>query len=186
MPRDDLNDRWSTVGDRLERRALDHAERSSRRSPLRIFVGLVLFFTVAGLLAAVIRGAASTVRETGAVLHEELGPRALNEKYEWFKDSYAALDAKWATLSQLDSKITRLRADYTDIPRNQWSRVDLASVNLWETERDAILASYNTLAAQYNAEMAKWHTAFVNAGKLPEGGDGEFPREARPYLKEIP
>lgn len=185
-----MTNRWSAVGERVEERALRASERAAGQGVARLAVRAFIALAVIGLVGFVVFGGlrmlTTTARDAAVVARQELGPQALNAKYEWFKDSWAALDGKRATLGELDIKIRRLRADYEGVKRNEWSRVDLSAVNQWETERDAILASYNELAALYNAEMAKWHTAFVNAGTLPAGGDGDIPREVRPYLKETP
>lgn len=128
----------------------------------------------------------ATVNQTIEVANAEVGPKALNAKYKWFKDCLAALDAKRAIIVQLDSKITRLRADYPNVPRGEWASNDRQSLNQWETERDGIVASYNNLAAEYNSAMSKFHTAFLNAGMVPAGGDPNMPREVRNYMTALP
>src|SRR5215831_13256224 len=40
---------------------------------------------------------------------------------------------------------------------------------VWQQELTGIVASYNSLAADYNAEMSKWNYRFANVGKLPAG-----------------
>jgi hypothetical protein len=44
-----------------------------------------------------------------------------------------------------------------------------------------IKASYRTLAAEYNAAMAKFNYRFANAGDLPEGATEPLPREFATY-----
>lgn len=144
--------------------------------------------TVLGIGIYVISSAGAAAKvviaDTAKVTRDELGPIALNQKYKWFKDCLASLDAKKATISTLDRKTNRVREDYAGVPRNEWKNADLISLNMWELEKDGMIASYNGLAAEYNAAMAKFHTAFVNAGKLPGGGvEGELPREVREYMR---
>lgn len=128
----------------------------------------------------------ATVNQTIEVANAEVGPKALNAKYKWFKDCLAALDAKRATIIQLEGKISRLRTDYADKSRSEWASNDRQSLNQWETERDGIVASYNSLAAEYNSAMSKFHTAFLNAGMVPAGGDPNMPREVRNYMTALP
>ena len=142
---------------------------------------ILILFNVISFGAGVVERTANEAVETG---FEELGPAALNDKYEWFKDAASSLNAKLATISMHQSKIDALREDYGDTPRTEWARDDRQSLNQWRQELDGIKASYNLLAAQYNAEMAKWHTRFVNAGMMPEGGDGTVKREFAPFIDE--
>lgn len=123
--------------------------------------------------------------EAYEVAKEELGPRALNEKYEWFKNTHATLVSRRATLRALDGKMVTLREDYEGVSRKDWARDDRQTLTKWQSEHDGIKASYNALAAEYNAEMSKWHTEFVNAGKLPAGDKlGEIPRTVAPYIDQ--
>ena len=39
------------------------------------------------------------------------------------------------------------------------------------------------LAAEYNAQMAKFNWAFTNQGKLPAGATEVLPREFKPYTE---
>lgn len=122
------------------------------------------------------------VNESVEVGFAELGPEALNQKYEWFKNVLAQLDAKDASLSAMASKMDQMREDYGDASRANWDRIDKQTMSQWAAERDGLKLSYNNLAAQYNAEMAKWHTEFLNVGKIPAGGDPNMPREVAPYI----
>lgn len=185
----DRNERWDRLGERLEDRVYGVADRASRAGFGTVLkVGCLLFVLSMGLSAAggVWWWIKSTAHEAVQVAHDEIGPAALNAKYKWFKDTLAALDAKRATLHQWEGKGKRLESQYAGTPRNQWARADLSSLNQWATETDAMVASYNDLAAEYNAAMAKFHTAFVNAGKVPAGGDASLPREVREYIREMP
>ena len=124
------------------------------------------------------------VSETTAVAFDELGPKALNSKYEWFKDAASSLDSKLASLGALESKIGLLEDMYEGESRKDWAREDRITWSLWRSERDGVKISFNQLASEYNAEMAKFHTAFVNAGMMPQGGDGTVKREYATYIKE--
>ena len=186
----DYEKRFEESTDRVADRASREFERASHRGVLRVVFGLFAMLIAIGLIGWGIFGIVgmftATVGEAVAVAHSEIGPAALNAKYGWFKDALAALDSKGATIRELDGKVSRLRKDYSDQQRGKWASSDLTAMNQWEAERDGMIASYNGLAAEYNAAMSKWHTAFVNAGKVPAGGDSTLPREVRAYMTGTP
>jgi hypothetical protein len=119
--------------------------------------------------------------EAAQVTHDEFGPRAALAKYEQFKDESAQLDAKVADIAVLQHKIDNLEAQYQGVPRNKWARTDTETINQWQTERDDTVISYNSLAATYNADMAKFNYRFANQGELPQGAENPLPREYKPY-----
>lgn len=119
--------------------------------------------------------------EAAAVAREEVGPRALLVKYEWFKDARSALDAKRANIKVYETRFTRLQTDYAGLPRSKWPEDERQQANLWSSELAGIVASYNRLASDYNANMAKVNWAFTNAGSLPQGATEVLPREYAAY-----
>lgn len=131
---------------------------------------------------------ASTVAcdEAVQVAHDELGPRALLNKYMLLKEMHAQLDKKKADIAVYDRRFSNLKEQYTDekgkpIPRIKWAREDRDQANMWEAEYAGVVASYNDLAAQYNAKMAEVNWSFCNVGTLPKGADETLPREYAPY-----
>jgi hypothetical protein len=118
------------------------------------------------------------------VASDELSPTVLQQKYEWFKDASAQLDAKVANIEVYQGRITRMNKMYEGMPRTHWNRADIDQVNLYESEVGGIKASYNSLAATYNAEMVKWNWKFTNIGELPQGATKVLPREYKPYIGE--
>ena len=120
------------------------------------------------------------------VASEELDPRTLLRRYEWFKDAAAQCEKKQADVRIYESRLKQLMADYAGKPRSEWSRQDREQYNIWLSETTGIQSSYNTLAAEYNAAMAKINYAFTNIGQLPRGADRALPREFKPYTTELP
>ena len=118
------------------------------------------------------------VREAAQVAREELGPRALLKKYEWFKDTAAALDKKRADIKMYEQQLVDIKADYEgqQLPRDV--RDDISQAR---REKNGIRASYNSLAANYNSQMAKENWKFCNAGSLPSGATEPLPREFATY-----
>ena len=137
-----------------------------------VWLGLFLFFSVT-----------STISSGAKVLRDEISPVELNRKYEWFKNAYAALESKRATLDGYKSDRADLEKTY-GADAAKWPRDVREDQSLLRSEARGIAASYNNLAADYNSEMSKWHTRFVNVGRLPAGGNGELPREVAQYTYE--
>jgi len=122
--------------------------------------------------------------EAQTVAREEFGPRAMLQKYEWFKDASAALDKKLADIQVYETRVAAINDGYAGASRSTWTREDREQINIWLSEVAGVKASYNTLASEYNAQMAKFNWRFANAGELPAGADMPLPREYKPYTKE--
>lgn len=117
-------------------------------------------------------------------ISNELDPSTLLKRYEWFKNVSAECDKKMADIQVYKSRLSSLENSYKDIPRNQWDRTDKEQYNLWTQEVAGTVASYNSLAAEYNAAMAKINYRFTNIGDLPEGAQNPLPREIKSYQYE--
>jgi hypothetical protein len=74
-----------------------------------------------------------------------------------------------------------MEKDYEGTSRKDWDRTDKEQFNLWQQEVAGVIASYNALAAEYNAAMAKINYSFTNIGSLPKGASTPLPREVREY-----
>lgn len=136
------------------------------------------------LLGAIVAGVLPFTEgcdEAAQVVHDEVGPRALLKKYEWLKEAHAQLDKKKADISVYEERFSNLKEMYNGKPRSAWAREDREQSNMWETEYAGIVASYNELAAEYNAKMAEVNWAFTNVGQLPQGASVPLPREYAPY-----
>jgi hypothetical protein len=117
------------------------------------------------------------------VASQEIDPRQLQNRYEWFKDAAAALDQKRASLTLYEQRFEDLQVQYGTAKRTEWARDDREQWSIWRSEAAGIAASYNDLAGQYNAQMAKWNWRFTNRGMLPQGATEPLPREFKPYLE---
>ena len=115
---------------------------------------------------------------------KEFKPSELLRKYEWFKDASAQLDKKVADIKVYESRFKTINQAYEGVPRKDWPREDREQLSLWITEVSGIKASYNSLSAEYNAQMAKFNWRFCNAGTLPQGATVPLPREYKPYIEE--
>lgn len=117
----------------------------------------------------------SYFNETAQVAQKEFGAKALLKKYEWFKDASAQLDKKMADIQVYEHRLKE------PVSRD---RLDREQRNLWLNELSGVKASYNSLAAEYNSQMAKINWAFANAGQLPPGASEPLPRSHKPYIGE--
>lgn len=108
------------------------------------------------------------------VVQQEVDPQELLRKYSWFKNVRAQLDAKAADIKIYEGRTKSMAGQKLD-------RTDRERLMLWEQEVAALKLSYNGLAADYNAQMAKINWAFTNIGTLPRGATEVLPREYAPY-----
>lgn len=121
--------------------------------------------------------------------YNETKASTLLQKYTWFKDTSASLDAKTADIGIYESKFQSLMDQYKDpngvaIARAKWARTDLETWNQWAQEVAGIKASFNSLAGEYNAAMSKVQFRFCNVGDLPAGADKPLPRTYKPYVSQ--
>lgn len=141
----------------------------------------ILVFSAIGLFSCAVGLIGGVATNTSDVVQKEFYPDALLKKYGWFKDASAALDKQRANIRVYDARLSRLGEQYQDIPRAKWPRDDREQSSIWASELAGVKASYNALAADYNAQMAKFNWAFANIGQLPPGATVPLPREYKPY-----
>lgn len=123
------------------------------------------------------------VADANETFYQETKASTLLERYSRFKDMHANLSSKLAGIEALKKKITGMEDDYAGVPRSEWQRADIQALNQWRGELDALKLSYNSLAAQYNSEMAKANVSYTNVGDLPKGATQTLPREVAPYIE---
>lgn len=141
---------------------------------------ILLIFVI--LAAIVFTPSCNYINDAKDTAFDEFKPSALLKKYEDFKEMSAVLDKKLADLKVYESRFIDLKDQYAGVARKEWAREDREQYNLWQSEQAGIKASYNDLAAQYNADMSKWNYQFCNIGTLPQGATNPLPREYKPYI----
>lgn len=155
---------------------IDYAEQKPVSALFRVILVIVLVTGFIGVTGTIF----GWFGEAAQVVKQELGPSALLKKYEWFKNASASLDEKIATVAIYEQRNAQTKADYG--VAKSWPR-DVREQNaIWQSELAGIKASYNELAADYNAQMAKINWAFCNVGMLPQGAENPLPREYKPYI----
>lgn len=132
---------------------------------------LIVVLSIVGRACSWLGGAAN-------VAQQELSVKELLRKYEWFKDAAAVLDKKLADIKVYDSRVK------TVARMKNPSRTDREQLYVWMSEVAGVKSSYNGLAAEYNAQMAKINWAFTNVGELPKGATQPLPRSYKPYIDE--
>lgn len=162
----------------------DDAEKRINESPrsagwllFKWLLVVIVALTVLGIFGR----AVGWFGEAAQVAREEFGPRAMLQKYEWFKDAAAQLDKLNADIAVYETRRQSLTDEYKNIPRTEWPRDDRQEWSLIASEVAGVKATYNGLAAEYNAQMAKFNYRFANVGDLPAGAVEPLPREFRAY-----
>jgi hypothetical protein len=147
-------------------------------------LGLILLLSVLGFGAKVVLAPLWFASRAVDVAKQELDPAVLLKKYEWFKDAAANLGKHQANIAVYQSRVTEMKGDYEGVARKDWDRTDKEQMSLWHQEVAGVKAAFNSLAAEYNAQMAKINWRFCNRGMLPEGATEELPREFAAYINQ--
>lgn len=115
-----------------------------------------------------------------SVAQEELGPRAINQKYEWFKRAASQIRAN---SQNVDVLVARNESFVSNLPedREKWYRTDRETMAQYQSESSGTVLMYNRLVGEYNAEMSMWHTRFTNFGKMPAGWEDITPDKFPEY-----
>lgn len=117
------------------------------------------------------------------VVVQQTDPFELQRKYELFKDEAAQLDRKVADIHVYEARFRAFGSKDLSCPRDL-GRTALEQCMVWTQEVAGVIASYNDLAADYNAQMSKWNYKFCNVGSLPKGATEPLPREFKRYIYE--
>lgn len=156
-------------------------DKAAEKGPLWIMLKIiVLIFVLSGVVGG-LGYVFGWFGEAATMAQEEFGPKAMLQKYEWFKDAAAQLEKKKADILVYEARTKSMEQTYAKLSREKWPREDREQYNVWQSEVAGVKASYNQLAAEYNAQMAKFNWRFANAGTLPQGAEVPFPREFKPY-----
>jgi hypothetical protein len=146
--------------------------------------GLVALLCVLGFGFKVVLAPLWFASRAVDVAKQELDPATLLKKYEWFKDAAANLGKQRANIVIYQNRVNEMKEDYEGTARKDWDRTDKEQMSLWNQEVAGVKAAFNSLAAEYNAQMAKINWRFCNRGMLPEGATEELPREFATYVNQ--
>jgi len=144
-----------------------HAQDFERNPMGCIFKALLIIILIGGLLGTV-GYFAGWFSEAATVTKKEFGPQAMLKKYEWFKNASAELVKKENDILVYSTNLKNMEDSYKNIPRNKWDRTDKEQYNQWSIELAGIKASYNSVAAEYNAQSSKFNwSPFKGNSDLP-------------------
>jgi hypothetical protein len=150
----------------------------------RGFLAIIIKVSVVLFISGVLIGASGFISgwcdEPPKEADEQNSPKAILDKYEWFKDMSAQLDKRQSQIHVLYSRIRALSAFNKNSPVSMWKEEHKEQANGWVSEMAQIQASFNDSAAQYNSEMARFNWRFSDPGRLPQGAGKPLPREYKP------
>lgn len=136
-----------------------------------VIILLLIVLSLVGRACTWTSGALDTAQQ-------EVSAKELLRKYQWFKDASAQLDKKISDVKVYDKRVKIIEGKKNPI------RADQEQLYIWMSEVAGIKASYNSLAAEYNAQMSKINWAFTNVGQLPAGATTPLQREYKPYIED--
>jgi hypothetical protein len=146
---------------------------------MKVF-GWIFMIILAFVLLWIVGAALGWFGRAADVVQQEVDPAVLLQRYQWFKDAAAQLDAQHANISVYENRFKSIGGSVGTCPPNL-NRTAQEQCFVWVQEVSGIIASYNDLAAQYNSQMSKINWRFTNVGQLPKGASEPLPREFRQY-----
>ncbi len=150
-------------------------EDAADRGPGCFLAAAIPFVVFFGIIIGLVGYAAGWFSEAGKVAQEQLGPRATLKKYEEFKEQAAILEAKIASIAVVEAQLATM-------DQSSKFRDEREALRIKQAEIAGMKASFNSLAATYNANMSKMNYSFANVGELPKGAGQALPREFKAYL----
>jgi len=111
-------------------REFDYTYKAATWTFWKIFGAILVISVLFGITSYIF----GWFNEAGQVVQEEVGPRALLKKYEWFKDAASQLDKKSADIQIYAKRSNDLKESYKDTARKDWPRDDRDQLSQWDTE----------------------------------------------------
>ena len=130
-------------------------DRTSEKGPVVFLVWIFLAVFLLGMCLIPLGCTLGWFHNAAETIKHETSLSEQLRRYNWFKDASATLDSRLSTIKLYEKRFDNLKKSYDNEPRSKWSRADQEQSNVWEMELAGIKASYNNLAAEYNAAMAK-------------------------------
>jgi uncharacterized protein YukE len=149
------------------------------------YTSITLLAIVFLMIFAVVSKGCSWLGKAADVAEQQVDPARLLKTYEWFKDASAQADKKLADIKVYENRLSSMNKSYEGTSRRDWDRTDKEQFNQWESEISGVIASYNQIAAEYNAAMSKINYRFTNVGDLPKGATEPLSREIREYKTDF-
>jgi len=140
-------------------------EKSAKRGPIPIGLKILGLFVLFAIIITPIGWAAGWFSEAATLAREEFGPRAMLEKYEWFKDQAPRIDKMKADIAMFESRKTGVTEKYAGYGEkmSEWPPHIQAEFNREASQaRDdliAIVSQHNTLVREYVTQSSKFNWA---------------------------
>jgi len=168
---------WEPKGPAPREDGWRRTEKKMDKGPVHTMIALALLLAAGIAIFGSVGLVFGWFGEAASVAREEFGPRAAMQKYEWFKKTAGELSKKQADIAIYEGRVTQMEKDYEGTKRKDWDRVDKQQMTLWQSEVAGVKASFNGLAAEYNArsQMFNW-SAFDTSEH------GELPRTFKAYV----
>ena len=148
----------------------------SPKSTLKAFIKISIVVILLSFAFSGVGYIAGWFGSAATVAKQEFSPKAMLTKYEWFKDASASLDKKKADILIYQSNL----ALFEGMNRKDMDRTDKQQQAQWTSEVAGVRASYNSLAADWNSQMSKFHwSPFL--GDLPLGAEELLTKDYAPY-----
>lgn len=158
-----------------ESRAVNAGNFFTRRP---IIATLLAFFALGALGFGIkmILAPVQFANQAAQVMQQEFNPHAMLKKYEWFKDTAAALTAKRHDIKILEARLIPLRM----MDRKDMDRQDKQDLAQYEAELAGVAMMYNSLASRYNSQLSKFNWQSFQSS-LPYGANEILSKEFAPY-----
>lgn len=154
----------------------DRIDRATK-SPASIFgasLKVALLIMAFGVIIGGVGWGVGWFSDVAAVAKQEFRPQAMLRKYEWFKDAAAQLSKKQADIQVYRARMAPL-ADNKALTRTTQEKL-----MTWQQELAGVTASYNGLAAEWNAQISKFNWRPF-AAQMPPGAEQVLTTEFAPY-----
>lgn len=155
----------------------DSYDRAAEKGPVTFWLKCLVGFVICAVPTVFVARACGAADEVAAVAQHEFGAKESLRKYEWLKDAAQHLQEKKATIEVYGKRLDSMKEEYAGRPRSEWARDDREQWSIWASELTGIKASFNQLAAQYNAQMSKFNWKYAS-------GETPLPREFTTYTEE--
>jgi len=141
----------------------------------------ILIFSLVILILAVWKTGMMGSPNTSTVQQEEISATDLLATYRWCKETSVQLRDQQITIDSLNSQLTKMRDDHDNAPYIEWASEDQIQYATWQYERARVVDEYNSLAVEYNTQIAEVNFDFADANTLPPGISEPLPRFFRFY-----
>jgi hypothetical protein len=136
---------------------------SYEKGPFQIFIKVIGLLIVMGAILGVVGYAFNWCGDAAQVTRDEFGPKAMIQKYEWFKEQSAAIKKMDQDIVLFEKRSVSVVSQYKDYgqDKTKWPMdIRLQYNRAKEQARDdlmAVVSQRNNLVKEYNAAGSKFN-----------------------------